>query len=184
MTHNRKLFIWLGMIILALFSMQQLVSHYSWSEIQQLMQQYETPILMAYFVLLSFRGVLFVPTMPFIILMAYSFHPLLVFAVTLMASTLSAWVVCVAVDRFNFAEKAAKLSARHHAKASNALEKYGFFAVLIWALTPITFTELIVYLARIGQLSRWRIIPAVILGEGSLILFIILLTDLFKQWML
>lgn len=184
MTQKYKLFIWLAIIVTAVLSMQQLVSHYSWPEIQQLMLDFEIPILIAYVILLSLRGVLFVPTMPFIVLMAYSFNPWLVFFVTLLASTTSAWVVCIAVDRFGFAEKAAKISVKHHASAQAALDKYGFFAVFIWALTPITYTEFIVYLARIGSLSRSQIVGAVMLGEGGLIVLIIKLTDLFKALVL
>ncbi|TCS43897.1 hypothetical protein [Reinekea marinisedimentorum] len=164
--------------------MQQTLSHFSLLEIQKLIEAHKVLLLILYSALLSVRGVLFVPTIPFIILMAGTLDGTLAFVVTLAASTTSAYLVCVAVDTFNFAAKLEKIPAKSLKRATQALQSYGFYAVVGWAFFPFVFTEFIVYLARIGGLSRRRIVTAVAIGEGALIYMIIETTEYFKSLLL
>jgi uncharacterized membrane protein YdjX (TVP38/TMEM64 family) len=167
-----------------MIAMQQLLSHFSLSDIQRLINAHRLPLLIAYSALLSVRGILFVPTIPFIIVMAGTVNSLLVFTVTLAASTTSAYLVCLAVDKFNFAEKLEKLPSKSIVTARRALKAYGFYAVVGWAFLPFVFTEFIVYLARMSHLSRLKIVTGVAIGEGALIYMIIMTTDYFKSLLL
>lgn len=184
MAKKKSLILWGLLIGTAILAIQQLLTKYELSELQLLIEAYQAPLLIAYAGLLSVRGVLFVPTIPFIILMASAISAPLMFSVTLAASTMSAWLVCVAVDKFGFTEKLDRLPAKTVKRGTGFVEEWGFYAVVGWAFFPFVFTEFIVYLARIGRMSRTSIVLAVAIGEGALIYLLMAMTEYFKGLLL
>jgi uncharacterized membrane protein YdjX (TVP38/TMEM64 family) len=179
-----KLGLWFATVLAALFGIQQLLSLYSLAELKVLIEAHQFILLAAYAVLIALRGLLFVPTMPFIILMASTINNTLMFMVTLAASLLSAYLVCLAVDRLALQQHLFSKPKKAVLKAQGAINNYGLYAVAGWAFFPFVFTEIIVYLARATSMRKTTILFAIAVGEGGLIYLVVQATEFFKATLL
>ncbi|ORT48711.1 hypothetical protein ST37_16685 [Vibrio sp. qd031] len=184
MTNKLIKFVWLVIAISAITTTQNIVSNYSLDEMQALVDENFYPLIAAYALLISVRGLLFIPTLPIIIVMASSLPPLMMFGVTLLASCCSCYLVCLAVDHFDMNKRIEKLPQKSVKKAQRWIQRLGVPAIAGWAFFPFVFTELIVYLSRISGMKRKHIVFAAGLGEGLLIAGIIYVTDWFVTFTL
>lgn len=66
-------------------------------------------------------------------------------------------------DLMGFDEMFARHS--HSKKIQDAIEKYGFYAILLWSFAPVVPTDLICYVAGTVRYSFWRFVLALTLGE-------------------
>jgi uncharacterized membrane protein YdjX (TVP38/TMEM64 family) len=172
-----KIVIW-GLIAgLAITGMQWLFSHYDLSELQDLIEQYYWYIVSAYALLITLRGLLFIPTMPAIIMMASSINPWVMFAITFSATCCSAYLVCLAVDYLDMQKKIDKFPGKTLKRAQGWINSSGVAAVTGWAFFPLVFTDIIVYLARLSGMSYKKIILGIAIGEGLLIMILITVTE-------
>ncbi len=179
MREKIKLLCWLTSAILAIYGMQQIYSTYSLGDMQHMISLYFIPILSCYIVLISIRGILFIPTMPVILLMASALDNVLMLVVTLTATCFSSYLVCIAVDYMGFKSRIANMSSKSIRKAQSWVQNYGIVAIAGWAFFPFVFTEIIVYLARIAGISKQQIILSVALGEGLMLCILVYITDWF-----
>lgn len=176
--------VWFLLAITAITLTQNLISNYSLDEMQAIINENFFPLLAAYSVLIGVRGLLFIPTMPIIIVMASTLSPILMFVVTLFASCCSSYLVCLAVDHLDMQERIEKLPKKSVDKAQHWVQQFGVPAIAGWAFFPFVFTELIVYLSRVSGIKRRHIVFAVGLGEGLLIASVIYVTDWFVNFTL
>ena len=60
-----------------------------------------------------------------------------------------------------------EIFARHvsNDRVKKAIEKYGFYAVLLWSFVPVVPTDLICYVAGTVRMSFWKFVLALTLGE-------------------
>ncbi|WP_413701071.1 VTT domain-containing protein [Psychromonas sp. KJ10-10] len=172
-----KIAIWVSIAVLAITSMHWLINHYGVSELQDLIEQYYWYILSAYALLITLRGILFIPTMPAIIMMASSLDPLVMFVLTFFATLGSAYLVCLAVDYLDMQRKIDKFSGKSLKRAQNWINSSGVAAVTGWAFFPLVFTDIIVYLARLSGMPHKHILLGIAIGEGLLILILITVTE-------
>lgn len=179
-----KLGLWLLTILSSLFGIQRLLTVYTLTELKALIEANQITLLAAYALLISLRGLLFVPTMPFIILMASTISNMLMFSVTLAASLMSAYLVCLAVDRLALQQHLFSKPKKAVLKAQSAINNYGLYAVAGWAFFPFVFTEIIVYLARATNMRKTTILFAIAVGEGGLIYLVVKATGFFKAMLL
>jgi uncharacterized membrane protein YdjX (TVP38/TMEM64 family) len=177
MKSSYKFVVWLTVVVLAVLGVRWLNNNYTLDEMRTLIVEYDWYILLAYAGLISIRGVLFVPTLPFILLMASVVDPLPLFTITLLATCCSTYFVCVAVDNLNMQKRVNARSGRTIKQAQKWVNSMGAAAVAGWALFPFVFTEAIVYVARVSGLTRKQLVTSVAIGEGILIAVIVLLTD-------
>lgn len=172
-----KIVIWITIVAAAIWAMRWLTSNYSVSELQDAIETYYWYILSAYALLISVRGLLFIPTMPAIIMMASSIDYWVMFSVTLVATCCSAYLVCLAVDHLDMQKKIAALPSKTLKRAQEKINSSGMAAVTGWAFFPLVFTDIIVYLARLSGMSYKQILLGIAIGEGLLIFIIIVLTE-------
>ncbi|WED24868.1 hypothetical protein L3Q72_18510 [Vibrio sp. JC009] len=172
-----KLVVWGAVVVLAILGVQWLNNNYTLAEMREVITDNQWYVLSGYAALISVRGVLFIPTMPFILLMASVVESWLLFSVTLTASCCSAYLVCLAVDYLDITKKLNAMPGKSIQRAQNWVNSMGVAAVAGWAFFPLVFTEIIVYLARISGLTRKQVIVAVALGEGLLIGLLTSLTE-------
>ncbi|MEH6454649.1 MAG: VTT domain-containing protein [Psychromonas sp.] len=172
-----KIIIWASIVVTAIWGMRWLSDNYGASELQALIEEYYWYILSSYALLISLRGLLFLPTMPAIIMMASSIDPLIMFSVTLGATCASAYLVCLAVDYLDMQKKIDDMSGKTLKRAQKWINSSGTATVTGWAFFPLVFTDVIVYLARLSGMSRKQILLGIAIGEGLLILILISLTE-------
>jgi uncharacterized membrane protein YdjX (TVP38/TMEM64 family) len=172
-----KVVIWGSIVIVAIWAMNWLVSRYSVNELQDAIEQYYWYILSGYALLISVRGLLFIPTMPVIMMMANSINYWTMFSVTLAATCCSAYLVCLAVDNLDMQKKVDALPGKTIKRAQHWINSSGIVAVTGWAFFPLVFTDIIVYLARLSGMSYKQIILGIAVGEGLLILILIIVTE-------
>lgn len=174
-----KLSVWLTVIVLAIVGMRWLTNTYSISDLHTAVEEYHWYILLGYALLICVRGLLFIPTMPVILMMASAIDPWLMFIVSLGASCCSAYLVCLAVDYLDIQKKLDALPSKTLHRAQHWVNDAGTAAVTGWAFFPLVFTEIIVYLARLSGLKRKQIVLGVAVGEGLLIWMLIAVTGWF-----
>tara|TARA_R110001583_G_scaffold52393_2_gene162801 strand:+ start:11356 stop:11913 length:558 start_codon:yes stop_codon:yes gene_type:complete len=172
-----KIIIWGLIAALAITGMQWVFNHYDLIELQALIEKYYWYILSAYALLITLRGILFIPTMPAIIMMASSIDPWVMFVITFSATCASAYLVCLAVDYLDMQKKIDKLSGRTLKRAQDWINSSGVAAVTGWAFFPLVFTDIIVYLARLSGMSYKQILLGIAIGEGMLIIILITVTE-------
>ena len=172
-----KLLIWGLVIVAALLGMRWLSNNYNLGDLQSSVDTYYWYILTAYALLISVRGVLFIPTLPVILMMASSVEPVIMFITTMLASCCSAYLVCLAVDHLDIQKKLDKLPGRTLKSAKRWVSSSGIAAVTGWAFFPLVFTEIIVYLARLSDMTRKQILLGVAIGEGLFIAILIQVTE-------
>ncbi|MDB1124219.1 hypothetical protein [Vibrio algarum] len=177
MTSHLKLLIWLGIVVTAILGMNWLNNTYSIDEMQEGIETYQWYFLTVYALIISLRGLLFIPTMPIILMMASAIEPWLLFLVTLTMSCVSSYLVCLAIDYLDMQKRINALPGKAIKRAQHWINTMGIPAIAGWAFFPLVFTELIVYLARLAGLARKQIILAVAVGEGLLISVLIFVTD-------
>ncbi|WP_413282429.1 hypothetical protein [Vibrio sp. MA40-2] len=172
-----KVAVWISIVVIAILGIRWLNETYTLSEMQRVITDNQWYVLTGYVALIAVRGLLFIPTMPFILLMASVVEPWLLFGTTLLASCCSTYLVCLAVDYLDIQKKLNALPSHSVQRAQHWINSMGVAAVSGWAFFPLLFTEIIVYLARLSGLTKKQLIGAVALGEGMLIGLLTFLTD-------
>ncbi|MDB1124273.1 hypothetical protein [Vibrio algarum] len=172
-----KVVVWVVIVVIAIVGIRWLNNTYTLSEMQEAITNNQLYVLTGYAALISVRGVLFIPTMPLIMVMASVVESWLFFSVTLTASCCSAYVVCLAVDYLDMQNKLNVLPDTSVKRAQNWVNSMGVAAVAGWAFFPLVFTEIIVYLARLSGLTKKQLIASVAIGEGLLIGLLTSLTE-------
>ncbi|WP_299144052.1 VTT domain-containing protein [uncultured Vibrio sp.] len=172
-----KVAVWVSIVVITIFSIRWLNETYTLAEMRQFITDNQWYVLTGYAALISVRGLLFIPTMPFILLMASVVESWLLFGITLIASCCSAYLVCLAVDYLDFHKKLNALPSKSVKRAQNWINSMGVAAVSAWAFFPLVFTEIIVYLALLSGLTKRQLVVAVAIGEGLFIGLLTYLTD-------
>ncbi len=118
------------------------------------------------YILASFiRGLVLLPSLPLVLVGVLFFpgNPHLVFAISMIGIVFSGILIYQFSDMMGFDEMFARHS--HSKKIQDAIEKYGFYAILLWSFAPIVPTDLICYVAGTVRYHFWRFVLALTLGE-------------------
>jgi uncharacterized membrane protein YdjX (TVP38/TMEM64 family) len=125
--------------------------------------------LFVYLIASFFRGLLFIPNTPLILVGTLFFpeNPHIVYSISLCAVLFSGTMIYKFSDIMGFDE----WFAEHEKNKTvlRAIEKYGFFAVAFWSFFLILPTDLICYVAGTVRMNYWKFISALALWEGIII---------------
>ncbi len=61
----------------------------------------------------------------------------------------------------------------HNKKIHDAIEKYGFFAVMLWSFAPVVPTDVICYVAGTVRMNFWKFVGALALWEWLIVALIV-----------
>lgn len=172
---KRKLYaalaFWLGIAGTAFMASQYLVTHITPAEAKQWFELYAPWVMLGYVAIISLRGLLWMPTMPLILLCAAIAPAWLAFLATFLGTLVSALLVTKAVQQVLIVAPEAK--PKRWWRARRWLHRYGAAAIAGWAFFPFVFTEAIVYAASYAGIARKKVVIATCIGEAFLITLLI-----------
>ncbi|WP_119393218.1 TVP38/TMEM64 family protein [Salinibius halmophilus] len=169
----RLLGAWLVIAACTFYLSTRLSQQLTFDALRNWVETYALWALIAYIVILSLRGLLFMPTMPLILLCAALAPAWLAFTATFIGTLTSAFLVTTVVAKILQSHPEAKLTHKRWRRAKAWLHRYGVSAVAGWAFFPFVFTEAIVYVAAYSGMPRKRVIVATCVGECFLIMLLI-----------
>jgi uncharacterized membrane protein YdjX (TVP38/TMEM64 family) len=126
------------------------------------------------YILASFvRGLVLLPSLPLVLVWVLFFpnSPHLVFAISMVGIVFSAILIYEFSDMMGFDEMFAEHT--HSKKVWDMIEKYGFYAILLWSFAPIVPTDLICYVAGTVRYHFWRFVLALTIGEWLIVAIIV-----------
>lgn len=179
----RLLTAWVLMAGLAFYLSSRLSQQLSFAELRIWVDTYAIWALMGYIIILSLRGLLFMPTLPLILLCAALAPAWLAFTTTFIGTMVSALLVTTVVGKILAAHPEAELTHKRWRRAKAWLHRYGISAIAGWAFFPFVFTEAIVYVAAYSGMARRRVVIATCIGECFLIMLLVFAGREGIQWL-
>lgn len=122
------------------------------------------------YILASFvRGLVLLPSLPLVLvgILFFPDNPHLVYAISMLSIVFSGVLIYRLSDVMGFDEMFARHS--NSKKIQDTIEKYGFYAILLWSFVPIVPTDLICYVAGTVRYHFWRFILALTIGESIIV---------------
>jgi uncharacterized membrane protein YdjX (TVP38/TMEM64 family) len=116
------------------------------------------------YILASFvRGLVLLPSLPLVLVGVLFFpsSPHLVFLISMLGIVFSGVLIYEFSDMMGFDEMFAEHT--HSKKVTQVIEKYGFYAILLWSFAPVVPTDLICYVAGTVRYHFWRFVLALTL---------------------
>lgn len=132
------------------------------------------PWALAAYILASFiRGLVLLPSLPLVLvgILFFPDSPLLVFFISMLGIVFSGILIYLFSDIMGFDEFFAKYLENQ--KIDTVIEKYGFWAILIWSFAPVVMTDLICYIAGMVRYSFWKFVLALTIGESIIVAILI-----------
>ncbi len=159
--------------ILSVISLAYYVSeHRGYLDPQNLLvffQSFGSLALIVYIFASFVRGLVLLPSLPLVLVGVLFFpgNPHLVFAISMIGIIFSGILIYQFSDVMWFDE----IFARHagNDRVKNAIEKYGFYAILLWSFVPIVPTDIICYVAGTVRYHFWRFILALTIWEWLIV---------------
>lgn len=136
-------------------------------------QSFGALTLVAYIAVFFLRGLVLLPSMP-LVLVGTLFFPEnhhLVFFISMLWIIFSSAIIYEFSDIMGFDEAFAK--HKHSKRVEKAIEKYGFWVILVWSFVPVVPTDLISYVAGTIRYHFWKFILALTIGESIIVGIII-----------
>lgn len=164
---------WMVIAGVAFFLSTHLSRTLTFSELKMWVDTYAIWTLLAYVAILSLRGLLFMPTLPLILLCAALAPAWVAFLATFTGTMISAILVTTVVAKILQAHPDAQLNHRRWRRAKAWLHRYGTTAIAGWAFFPFVFTEAIVYVAAYSGIRQKKVVIATCIGECFLIILLI-----------
>ncbi len=136
-------------------------------------QSFGSFALIVYIIASFIRGLVLLPSLPLVLVWVLFFpqSPHLVFLISMLGIVFSGVLIYRFSDLMGFDEMFARHS--HSKKIQDAIEKYGFYAILLWSFAPVVPTDLICYVAGTVRYSFWRFVLALTLGEWLIVAIIV-----------
>ena len=124
--------------------------------------------LLIYTLVLSVRGMTFIPSTPLLFIGIVLFPAHLTFAVNMLGILLSCLLVMLAIQQVGIDVALARVSNRHYVKVRDRIDRNGYYAIVLWSFFPFAPTDAIVYVASSMRVSRKKIVAGVMTGEAIL----------------
>lgn len=122
------------------------------------------------YIIVSFlRWLLLLPSLP-LVLVGVLFFPdnlHLVFLISMLGIVFSWVLIYQFSDVMGFDDMFDQHV--HGSRLKNAIEKYGFYAVILWSFVPVVPTDLISYMAGAVRMPFWRFVIALTIGESLIV---------------
>lgn len=119
-----------------------------------------------YFILISLRGLTFIPlTSILLIMIPFTNHRLLL-TITLLGTIITSCIIYYFSQALEIDEYFEKKHPRTIKKLHRAFEKYEFPIIVWWSLFPFTPTDLICYIAGSLKVNIHKMLLGIMVGEG------------------
>ncbi|EAR10892.1 VTT domain-containing protein [Reinekea blandensis] len=124
--------------------------------------------LLLYTLLLSVRGMTFIPSTPLLFIGIALFPAHLTFAANMVGIFMSCLLVILAIQHVGIDVALARVNNRHYVKVRDRIDRNGYYAIVLWSFFPFAPTDAIVYVASSMRVSRKKIVAGVMTGEAIL----------------
>jgi len=181
---NIAFYLWLiliaGCIITYIFFPEKL----SLSFMEGTSVNYPIETLIIYYLILSFQGVVFMPS-PLIIVGVLIFNPIELFIVNMAGIMTSAIIIYYFSKYLEFDIYLEKKYSKYTQKIRAKLNDKELPLIVVWSFLPLTPTNLIVYIGSTLRISVFKCLLGVFIGESIINAFyIITATTLLKSSLL
>ncbi|MBZ4191296.1 TVP38/TMEM64 family protein [Niabella beijingensis] len=160
---------WLALIIAGFFFYLFNRELFTRETIAALLLQYRQQVWLVYFGICILRGLLLLPSTPFLLagMLLFKDTPLLLFLVFLLTVFIVSTFIYYAAGYLKGSFFSGKNTAARLERIKEQLNgKRGFWLILGWAFTPFTPTDLVCYAAGLLRLRFWQFILPLLLGEA------------------
>lgn len=126
-----------------------------------------------YLIVSIIRWIFLLPSLPLVFVGVFFFPDSshLVFSISMIGIIFSGIIIYQFSEFLWFDEIFA--NKIENIKIQNAIEKYWFFAVLLWSFAPVVPTDVICYVAGTVRMNFLKFVSAMTLGEGIIVGLII-----------
>ena len=133
-------------------------------------QQKFVIVVAVYLLLISLRGLVFIPSTPVLLIGVVIFPPWQNYWINLVGIVLSSFIVIMAIQHFGFGSSLERLrsSSSRYTKLESQLARFGPPIIVGWSFFPLVPTDLIVYLATLIRIRTGIILASVLAGEAVL----------------
>ena len=138
--------------------------------VRQYVQDNFAIVVLLYLIVISLRGLVFLPSTPVLLIGVVIFPPWQNYWLNLIGIVLSSFIVITAIQRFGFANSLERLRASSPAyhRMELQLARFGPPIIVGWSFFPFVPTDLIVYLATLIRMRTATILLSVLAGEAVL----------------
>ncbi len=138
--------------------------------VRQYVQDNFAIVVLLYLIVISLRGLVFLPSTPVLLIGVVIFPPWQNYWLNLIGIVLSSFIVITAIQRFGFANSLERLRASSPAyhRMELQLARFGPPIIVGWSFFPLVPTDLIVYLATLIRMRTATILLSVLAGEAVL----------------
>lgn len=160
--------------------------HFTSQAIKNYLENYGNQMLWWYIVLSIFRGIVLIPSTPFVLAGAILFsHQLtLVFIISMIGIIVSATFIYYISNYLELDFFLDKVKSKRVENIRNKINKYGFWVVLGWSFFPLVPTDLICYVAGTIQMNFKKFIIALTIGEAILVSIYVFAGKEISEWWL
>ncbi len=176
------LFVWLGLIVSCLSYYLLHPQKFTADEIGLFLKQFNSQIIIVYFIVSVLRGFTLIPSTPFVLAGAIILpeQPFLALFISLLSISLSATMIYYFSEYLNLGHRIEKVYPVY--KIKQTLNKpIGVFAIFLWSFFPAVPTDVVCYAAGAVKMNFIKFISALILGElltcALYIFFVVKLLD-------
>ncbi|QYZ78346.1 TVP38/TMEM64 family protein [Methanofollis formosanus] len=167
-------FIWASLVALGLMAYVLYPEYFSLAALDGTTDEHRAVALLVYFLILSIRGLVFVPSTPLLLSGIVLFDPLEVFVVSMLGILTSSTLVHCCARRLGFDAVLEKRYPEQSAQIRAHLLEHQFPVIAGWSICPIVPTDLVVYLASTLRVPLWKCLVGVGAGEAALLSLYIL----------
>ncbi|QSZ66408.1 TVP38/TMEM64 family protein [Methanofollis aquaemaris] len=168
-------FIWASVIVLGLTAYVLHPGYFSLAALEGTTDEHRAVALILYFLILSVRGLVLVPSTPLLLSGIVLFDPLEAFVVSMLGILTSSTLVHCCARRLGFDAVLEERYPEQSEQIRAHLMEHQFPVIAGWSICPIVPTDLVVYLASTLRVPLWKCLVGVGAGEGVLLSVYILI---------
>lgn len=119
------------------------------------------------------RWLVLLPSTPLVLVGVLFFpdNPILVFFISMLGIVFSGILIYKFSDVMGFDEFFAKYLENQN--IDKIIDKYGFWAIVLWSFAPVVMTDLICYVAGMVRYNFLKFVLALMIGESAMVAILI-----------
>ncbi len=163
--------IWIALILLGLMLFFLNPSYFSKESISLFVARHSSHLLLTYFIISSLRGLILLPSTPFVLagILLFPTALLSVYLISIMGILLTSTLLYFSSLYLDFSQLFSEKQREKSKKFTKRLKKNGFWMVLGWSFFPLVPTDLICFIAGSIRMKFLPYLMAIFIGESILI---------------
>ena len=149
------------------------------SFLERIVDDHKVLVMSIYLIILTFIGLTFIPSTPFAIAGVLLFPASEAYLLNLIGIITSSAIVYYFTQYLGLDKWIENKYPRQIEKTKNALRKKELPIIAGWSFFPVVPTDLIIYVSSSLNISYWKCVLGVIIGEGTLNALYIFSIDIF-----